>query len=97
MDNQLQVNLRIEGALHTIFEGPVVTRVHNVTTHSSNGTHHCDGTNHGAHPNPGPTATGALDDANATSAFGWDAQFNPGFDDFFITSIGDSSNVACQS
>lgn len=66
------VNLRIEGANHTIFEGKVVTMGHNVTT-ASGGTHHCDGTNFGNNIFPGPTCTSALDDAFVAKGFQWDA------------------------
>ena len=56
------VNLRVEGPDKTVFDGPVTTDGHSVTT-DKGGTHECDGTNNGAYPEPGPTATGALDDA----------------------------------
>ena len=65
------VNLRIEGAEDTIFEGTVLTRGHNVTT-VSGGTHKCDGTNNGANPTPGPTCTSALDDAAKIHGFTFD-------------------------
>ena len=65
------VPLRIEGAKETIFEGRIFTRGHNVTTESG-GNHHCDGTNLGAHPSPGPTATSALDDAAKKNGFTFD-------------------------
>ena len=57
------VNLRVEGETATIFEGTVITTGHNVTT-ASGGNHHCDGTNNGQNPLPGPTCTSALDDAS---------------------------------
>ena len=65
------VNLRIEGAEKTIFEGSVITRGHNVTT-DSGGTHICDGTNNGANPTPGPTCTSALDNAAKLHGFAFD-------------------------
>lgn len=65
------VNLRIEGAEKTIFEGPIVTYGHNVTT-ASGGTHPCDGTNNNANPTPGPTCTSALDNASKLEKFPWD-------------------------
>lgn len=70
------VNLRIEGADKTIFEGPVLTRGHNVTT-ATGGTHHCDGTNNHSNPLPGPTCTSALDDASRRHGFGWDGYESP--------------------
>ncbi|KAF7341699.1 Surface cell-adhesion protein [Mycena sanguinolenta] len=86
------VNLRIEGADKTIFEGTIVTMGHNVTT-VSGGTHHCDGTNDKANEFPGPTCTSALDDASKETGFQWDGTFSTEFDDYFITSIGDSTET----
>ncbi|OBZ76315.1 hypothetical protein A0H81_03183 [Grifola frondosa] len=89
------VNLRIEGANNTIFEGPIFTRGHNVTT-VSGGTHHCDGTNLNANLTPGPTCTSALDDASKLARFTWDGTFDPTFDDFFITRIASSAETTTQ-
>lgn len=69
--NGVMVNLRIEGENKTIFEGPVFTQGHNVTT-LSGGTHHCDGTNNGANVLPGATCTSALDDAAKRHNFSFD-------------------------
>src|SRR5947208_13542981 len=66
----VKVNVRIEGATKTLFEGPVTTDAHAVTADTS-GPHPCDGTNGGAHPTPGPTATGALDDAAKLAGLTW--------------------------
>jgi len=65
------VNLRIEAATYTIFEGPVFTNGHNVTT-ASGGTHPCDGTNNNPNPTPGPTTTSVLNDASKLHHFSWD-------------------------
>jgi len=81
------VNLRIEGLVTTIFEGPVFTRGHNVTT-ASGGTHECNGLNDAANPTPGPTATSALDSAAHHAGFTFDGTFDTEFDDFLITRIG---------
>lgn len=89
------IPLRIEGEHGTIFEGPIFTRGHNVTT-PSGGNHHCDGTNLKAHPFPGPTATSALADAAKAKGFLFDGTFDTEFDDFFITSIGDSPETDTQ-
>ncbi|THV06381.1 hypothetical protein K435DRAFT_743842 [Dendrothele bispora CBS 962.96] len=86
------VNLRIEGRNHTIFEGPIFTRGHNVTT-VSGGTLHCDGTNHNENPYPGPTCTSALDDASKKANFTWDGTVFGNFDDFFITTIAEDSQT----
>jgi len=80
------VNLRVEGNTKTVFEGPVFTRGHDVDP-PSGGKHHCDGTNMGAHPTPGPTATGALDDASKVGHFDWDGEFFPQFDDYLVATI----------
>ena len=57
------VKLRIEGSTKTIFEGTIITTRHNVTT-ALGGNYHCDVTNNGENPLPGPTCTSALDDAS---------------------------------
>ncbi|ELU37828.1 hypothetical protein AG1IA_08146 [Rhizoctonia solani AG-1 IA] len=61
-----EVRVRIEGINTTIFEGIVKTNGRDVTT-KSGGTHHCDGTNNGMNPVPGPTCTSALADVAAYS------------------------------
>lgn len=89
------VNLRIEGANTTIYEGPIITRGHNVTT-VSGGNHHCDGTNLGANPRPDATCTTAIDDAGKLANFTFDATFFEEFDDFFITRISTSEETDTQ-
>jgi hypothetical protein len=93
--NATVVRLRIEGATHTIFEGSLLTTGHTVTT-AAGGTHHCDGTNNGVNPAPGPTATGALDDAARLVGFSWDGIFQPQFDDYFVTRIAASAQTDTQ-
>jgi len=87
------VNVRIEGASTTLFEGPVFTRGRNVST-ISGGLHVCDGTNDDANVIPGPTVTTALADAAKTGNFTWDGTFDHFYDDFFITKIGSTAAVA---
>ncbi|KAJ7040700.1 hypothetical protein C8F04DRAFT_995438 [Mycena alexandri] len=89
------VNLRVEGANSTIFEAPIITRGHNITT-ASGGTHHCDGTNLDANASPGATCTSALDDAAKLVKFGYDGTFDIEFDDFFITRIASSAETNTQ-
>lgn len=89
------VNLRIEGATDTIYEAPILTRGHDITTESG-GTHHCDGTNLGANPQPGATCTSALADAGRLKHFTFDATFFTEFDDYFITRIADSAQTDTQ-
>jgi hypothetical protein len=83
------VNLRVEGPNRTVFDGPVTTDGHDVTTPTA-GTHKCDGTNGGAEPEPGPTATAALDDAAKLAGFSIDGPYgNFGIDDYFIERVAD--------
>ena len=89
------VNLRVEGASKTTFEGRVTTDAHPVTT-ASGGTHKCDGTNGGVNPAPGPSATAALDDGARLGGFGWDGTYNTGFDDYLVSRIGPDSQTATQ-
>jgi hypothetical protein len=85
------VNLRVEGPSRTVFDGPVTTDGHDVTTDTA-GTHKCDGTNGGAEPEPGPTATAALDDAAKLGGFTIDGPYgNFGIDDYFIERVADES------
>ena len=70
------LNLRIEGATDTIYEGKIGTAPGLVTT-PSGGTHECDGTNNNANPNPGSTATTALQSAAGICGFGFDGQQTP--------------------
>jgi plastocyanin len=89
------VNLRIEGLTNTIYEGPIFSGPRNITT-ASGGTHPCDGTNNGANPTPGNTPTGALDAASKFAKFPFDGTYSAAFNDFFITSIGTSTQTATQ-
>jgi hypothetical protein len=75
------VNLRVEGATQTIFEGPVITDVHQVKTPSDTEARTCDGSGVGL-PSA-PTAIGALDDAARGGAFTWDALWDAGFSDYY--------------
>lgn len=87
----VSVNLRVEGANKTIFDGPVTTDGHAVTTASSGGAQTCDGTNAGAYPSPVPVATAALDDAARLNSFTWDGTYSTQFFDFFVSRIGDET------
>jgi len=89
----VSVNLRVEGRTDTLFDGPVTTDGHDVTT-ASGGTHECDGTNGPTpEPEPGPTATAALDDAARLARFTWDGTYSsdPTFPDYFISRIANDS------
>ena len=86
------VSLRIEGSTNTIFEGPIVTRGHDVTT-PSGGTHKCDGTNFNANFFPGPTCTSALDDGSKLNAFTFDGYVSYYFFHFFTMANFVARNV----
>ena len=85
------VNLRVEGASATIFEGPVTTDG-KVITKGSN-TLACDGTTNPGNPGPGPTMTSALDDGAIANGFSWEASF---FNDFFVQSIAGQASTDTQ-
>ena len=91
----VSVNLRVEGESRTIFDGPVTTDGHTITT-PSGGTHPCDGTNNGAHPAPVPVATAALDDGARTNGFTWDGGWFPDFEDFLVSRVADESETSNQ-
>jgi hypothetical protein len=94
-DAATKVKVRVEGAKKTIFEGTVRTGVHLVTGDSS-GPHKCDGTNGGAHPTPGPTATGALDTASKRANFGWTGSWSDDFEDFAVSQVGPDAATTSQ-
>jgi hypothetical protein len=82
------VDVRIEGATRTLFEGPVRTDGHAIRSASDTTDRRCDGTNNGANPESGPTATAASVDAMTISGRDFDAEWYPGFDDYFLTRFG---------
>jgi hypothetical protein len=85
------VNLRVEGATSTIFEGPVTTDGKVITKGAD--TVVCDGTINPGNPGPGPTVTSALDDGALAQGFTWDANFSGG--DFFVDRIaGEATNLS---
>jgi hypothetical protein len=83
-----EVNVRIEGRSETLFEGPVLTEGHNVKAFSDAEPHRCDGVNNGKYPTPGPTPTAASVDAMKIVGEGFDGNWYPGYDDYFITRWG---------
>ena len=89
------MNLRIEGLTNTIYEGPILSGPRNITT-PSGGTHLCDGTNNGVNPTPGNTCTAALDAASKLGHFPYDGTYSATFADYFITSIGSSTQTSTQ-
>jgi hypothetical protein len=89
-----QVTVRIEGKSKTIFEGTVKTDVHEVDAGDGSGAHKCDGTNGGASPTAGPTATGAMDDATKLAGLTWSGSYDASFDDFLVNQIGPDAGTS---
>jgi hypothetical protein len=79
------------GAPAPLFEGPVSTQAHPVDGGDGSGSHPCSGSPSSA---PGPTATGALDDAMRAAGIAWHGNWNPSFRDFFIDRIGPYASAA---
>ena len=76
------VDVRIEGATSTIFEGAVTTDEHTVSTAADGNTARtCNGTSVGGAA--GPTATTALDDATKQAGLTWDGTWDTTFNDYF--------------
>jgi hypothetical protein len=86
------VNVRIEGASTTLFEGPVRTEGHAIKAHSEAEAHPCDGTNGGKHATPGATPTAAAVDAMSIIDEPFDGKWFPGFHDFLISSFGSEAS-----
>jgi hypothetical protein len=99
------VNVRVEGATKTLFEGPVVTDAEEFETPTSKEVHPCDYSKNGNSEgfenegNPAGTPTTALRDAALASGLAFDASWfgsgaekkaNPG--DFFVTRVGSDVN-----
>lgn len=91
----VKVNVRVEGKDRTLLERNVDTFAHDVTGDST-GPHKCDGTNAGANPSPGPTVTGAFDDAARKAGVTWQGSWNQSFEDFLINTVGPDSATSSQ-
>jgi hypothetical protein len=92
----IKVKVRVEGTAKTLFEGTVTTDVHPVDGGDGTGGQKCDGTNGGANPAAGPTATGALDDAVKFAGLTWAGTYDSGFEDFIVSRIGQDSSSDTQ-
>ena len=90
------VNLRVEGVSQTLFEGPVTTYGHAIQAASDSTSRLCDGTNDGANPSPGGTATTALVDGLSTVDTSWDGTWVAPFSDYTVTRIGPDSKTNTQ-
>jgi hypothetical protein len=99
------VNVRVEGAQSTIYEGTLTTDARTITMGPGptfgapypGGTHLCDGRsggNPGKYAGPGGSPNTALDDASKLGAFSWYGFFDSGFGDFFVATIGGEGAIA---
>jgi len=84
------VNVRIEGAHETLFEGPVAVEPHGVKASSDTVQRSCDGINPLDPQNtvPEPTPTAASADAMALIGETFDGKWYSGFNDYFVTRFG---------
>jgi hypothetical protein len=88
------VDVRIEGATQTLFEGPMRSVGNPVRSASDAQQRDCDGANNDQHPAPGASATGASVEGLRTEGMDFDARWFPGFDDYYVTRLGpDAENV----
>ncbi|HXP36528.1 MAG TPA: DUF4430 domain-containing protein, partial [Solirubrobacteraceae bacterium] len=85
-----QVNVRIEGAERTLFEGPILTEGHEVEASSDTQARSCDGINANDPENvlPGPTPTAAAVDAIGLIGETFDAQWSSQYGDYLLTRWG---------
>jgi hypothetical protein len=97
----ITVNVRIEGAKETLFEGPVAVEPHGVRA-SSDGSaklRSCNGINSLDPWNtaPAPTSTSASVDAMALVGETFDGKWYPGFNDYFVTRFGPDREIEGKS
>ena len=88
----IPVDVRIEGAARTVFEGPVASDVRQVQASSDGALRTCDGTNNGANPTAGPTATTVAADALGLQGQGFDGTWYQGYEDYLISRLGPESS-----
>ena len=95
-----EVNVRIEGRTQTLFEGPILTEGHDVSSYKGDGgneaedvaEHPCDGVNEldpgNTEPGPVPTAASvdAMNTIGETNAMA--GQWYTGFNDYFVKQWG---------
>jgi hypothetical protein len=94
----ITVQLRVEGATATLFEGNIATEGESFETTSSGGSHPCnykDNGNSGGFTNggnAGGTPTSALHDAALASGLAFDAEWFASSGDFFVSQVGSDTN-----
>lgn len=84
----IPVSVRVEGADTTLLESTVESASHSVNGGDDSGSHPCGGPIGEA---PGPTVTGALDDALRAAGKTWVGQWSNSNGDFLITTIAGES------
>jgi hypothetical protein len=90
-----KVNVRVEGATKTLFEGNVVTDIRQVQGDAT-GPHKCDGTNGGASTTPTTTLTTAFSDAMRRGGIAWSGSWSNQFEDFLINAVGGEAATSSQ-
>jgi hypothetical protein len=87
---QTEVNVRIEGKSETLFEGPILAEPDQVRAASDSEARRCDGVDALDPENtiPGVTPTSTSADALGLIGEGFDGDWYPGYDDYFITRWG---------
>ncbi|WP_081488616.1 choice-of-anchor D domain-containing protein [Patulibacter medicamentivorans] len=83
-----RVLVRTEGKTKTLFEGPILTRGHDIQAASDTTPRLCDSTNNGANPEPGPTPTASTVDGMTLTGRDFDGQWYDGFGDYFAKRFG---------
>jgi hypothetical protein len=95
------VEVRIEGAAETLFEGPLAVEPHGVLASSDTSPtpRRCDGINALDPGNvvPAPTPTSAAADAMSLIGQTFDGKWYDGFDDYFITRFGPDAESGGRS
>jgi hypothetical protein len=86
----ITVNVRIEGATETLFEGPISATAHGVKASTDTQERSCDGLNS---LDPWNTAAGVTPTASSVDAMSligesFDGKWYPGFNDYFVTRFG---------
>jgi hypothetical protein len=93
-----RVLVRTEGKTATLFEGPILTRGHEIQATSDSIPRQCDSTNNGAHAEPGPTPTASTVDGMSLTGRTFDALWYDGFGDYFVQQFGpDRENGAASA
>lgn len=94
----ITVQLRVEGATATLFEGNIATEGESFQTTSSGGAHPCNYSENGNSGgftnggNAGGTPTSALHDAALAAGLPFDAEWFSSSGDFFVSRVGADAN-----